>query len=111
MECFLSLGIFYYFRQAVPNKCMVTVMFHNKTSALPRLKNTVCQSTGKGVSILNVVWVKVQKFPKSCTFETPISKLAVCPLNIHNFNFNGQLSLDRLYINRKTYYNLPNSGF
>ena len=39
------------------------------------------------------------KFPKSWTFETPILKLAVCPLNIHNFNFNGQLSLPRLYIN------------
>ena len=51
------------------------------------------------------------KFPKSWTFETPILKLAVCPLNILNFNFNGQLFLDRLYINRKTYYNLPNSGF
>ena len=25
------------------------------------------------------------KFPKSWTFETPILKLAVCPLNIHNF--------------------------
>ena len=50
------------------------------------------------------------KFPKSCTFETPILKLAVCPLNIHNFNFNGQVSLDRLYINRKTYYNPPNSA-
>ena len=27
------------------------------------------------------------KFPKSLTFETPILKLAVCPLNIHNFKF------------------------
>ena len=26
------------------------------------------------------------KFPKSWTFGTPILKLAVCPLNIHNFN-------------------------
>ena len=51
------------------------------------------------------------KFSKSCTFETPILKLAVCPLNIHNFNFNGKLSLDRLYMNRKIYYNLPNSAF
>ena len=31
--------------------------------------------------------VKIQKFPKSLTFETPILKLAVCPLNIHNFKF------------------------
>ena len=50
------------------------------------------------------------KFPKSRTFETPILKLAVCPLNIHNFNFDGQLSLDRLYINKKPYFNLPNSA-
>ena len=27
------------------------------------------------------------KFLKSWTFETPILKLAVCPLNIHNFKF------------------------
>ena len=47
-------------------------------------------------------WVKVQNF------QNPE---AVCPLNIHNFNFNGQLSFDRPYINRKTYYNLPNSVF
>ena len=26
-------------------------------------------------------------------------------------NFDGQLSLDKLYINRKTYYNPPNSAF
>ena len=51
------------------------------------------------------------KFPKSWTFETPILKLAVGPLNIHNFNFNGQLSFDRLYKNRKTYHYLPNSVF
>ena len=47
------------------------------------------------------------KFPKSWTLETSILKFAVCPLIIHNF----QLPLDRLYINRKTYYNLPNSAF
>ena len=34
--------------------------------------------------------------------KSKLLKLAVCPLNIHNFNFNGQLSLDRLYILRKT---------
>ena len=50
------------------------------------------------------------KFPKSLTFKTPIFKFAVCPLNVQNFNFNGQLSLDRLSINRKIYYNLPNSA-
>ena len=27
------------------------------------------------------------KFPKSWTFQTPILKLAICPLNIHNFKF------------------------
>ena len=27
------------------------------------------------------------KFPKSWTFETPVLKLAVCPLNIHNLKF------------------------
>ena len=27
------------------------------------------------------------KFQKSLTFETPILKLAVCPLNIHNLKF------------------------
>ena len=49
---------------------------------------------------------------KVLNFQNPeLLKLAVCPLNIHNFNFNGQLSLDRLYISRKTYYNLPNSAF
>ena len=55
---------------------------------------------------------ETSKLPKSWFFETSILKLAaVCPLNIHNFNFNGHLSLDRLYINRKTYFNLPNSAF
>ena len=41
------------------------------------------------------------KFPKSLTFETPILKLAVYPLNTIS-SLNGQLSLDRLYNNRKT---------
>ena len=45
---------------------------------------------------------EISKFPKNGSFETPILKLAVYPLNIHNFNFNGQLSSDRLYINTKT---------
>ena len=49
------------------------------------------------------------KFPKSWIFETPILKLAVCPLNSHNSN--GQMYLDSLYIKRKTYYNLPNLAF
>ena len=50
------------------------------------------------------------KFPKSRTFETSILKLAVCPQKFSISSLNGQLSLDRLYINRKTYYRLPNSA-
>ena len=46
------------------------------------------------------------KISKILNFWRSILKLAVWPLNIHNFNFNCQLSLDRLNINRKTYYNL-----
>ena len=42
---------------------------------------------------------------------TPILKLAVCPLNIHNFKFNGQMFLDRLKINQRSYYGLLNSAF
>ena len=33
------------------------------------------------------------KFPKSLTFETPILKLAVCPLNITNFKFKWSIVL------------------
>ena len=51
------------------------------------------------------------KFPKSRTFKTPILKLAVCTLNIHNSSLNGQLPLDGHYINRKTYYYLPYYAF
>ena len=50
-------------------------------------------------------------FPKSWTFETPVLKLAVCPLNIYNFKLNDQLSLDRPNMNQRTYYNLSNSAF
>ena len=51
------------------------------------------------------------KFPKTWTFETPILKHAVCPLNIHNSSLNGQLSLQRLEINKRSYYDLHNSAF
>ena len=52
------------------------------------------------------------KFPKSWHFETPILKLAMCPLNLLTISsLNDQLSLDRLYNNRKTYHNPPNSAF
>ena len=33
------------------------------------------------------------KFPKFRTFKTPILKLAVCPLNIHNFKFKWSIVL------------------
>ena len=32
-------------------------------------------------------WVKVQNFQNPELSKTPILKLAVCPLNIHNFKF------------------------
>ena len=32
-------------------------------------------------------WVKVKNFQNLELFETQILKLAVCPLNIHNFKF------------------------
>ena len=50
------------------------------------------------------------KFPKSWTFETPILKPAVCPLNILNFKFKWLIAL-RLKINQRSYYDLSNSAF
>ena len=49
------------------------------------------------------------KFLESRTFETQILKLAVCPLNIHDFKskINGHMSLD----NQKSYYGVPSSAF
>ena len=53
------------------------------------------------------------KFPKSLIFGSPIFKLAVCPLNIHNFKF--KWSIDFRQTENKSeklsYYNLPNSAF
>ena len=51
------------------------------------------------------------KFPKSWFFKTSILKFAVCPLNIHNFKFKWSMSLDRLKINQRSCYDLPNSAF
>ena len=50
-------------------------------------------------------------FSKSRTFEIQILKLVVCLQIINNFKLNGQLSLDELKINQRSYNNLPNSAF
>ena len=56
-------------------------------------------------------WVKVQNFQNPEPFENQILKLAVC-LQISTISsLNGQLSLDKLNINQRTYKNLLNSGF
>ena len=63
-----------------------------------------------------LTWVKVQLFQNPWTqkfkyfgkFE--LSKLVVCLQIINNFNLNGQLSLDELKINQRSYNN-PNSAF
>ena len=47
---------------------------------------------------------------RSWTFKIPILKLQECPLTTHNFKFKWSI-VDRLTINQRTYYNLPNSGF
>ena len=54
---------------------------------------------------------EISKFPKFETFKTPILKLAVCPLNIHNFKFKWSIVLRQTEYNQRTYYNLPNSAF
>ena len=51
------------------------------------------------------------KFPKFRTFKIPILKLAVCPLIFTISSLNGQLSLERLEINHRGYYDLSNSAF
>ena len=38
-------------------------------------------------------WVKVQNFQNPVLSKTPILKLAVCPLNIHNFKFKWSIVL------------------
>ena len=57
---------------------------------------------------MSLTWVKVKK---SWTFKIPILKLEVCRLTTQISSLNGQLSLDRLTIYRRTYYNPPNSAF
>ena len=51
------------------------------------------------------------KFPKSWSFEIQVLKLVVCQQIINNFKLNGQMSLDRLKINHRSYYDLLNSAF
>ena len=50
-------------------------------------------------------------FTKSWTFELQILKHVVCLKIIINFMLNGQLSIDELKINQRSYNNLPNSAF
>ena len=71
-------------------------------------QNTCCEYS-KEPSRRDSYMGESSEFPKSWTFEAPILKLAVYSLNTQNFN--GQFSLNRLYINRKTYYYLPKSAF
>ena len=51
------------------------------------------------------------KFPKSLSLENQNSKLAVCLQMIKNSKFNGQIPLDKLKLNQKSYFYLQNSGF
>ena len=50
------------------------------------------------------------KFPKSwtCSSKNKNLKLAVCLQNIKTSKYNGQLPLDKLKLNQKSYYNLQN---
>ena len=57
-------------------------------------------------------WMKdSSKFPKSWTSENQNLKLAVCLQNIKNSKLNGQIPLDKLKLNQKSYYYLQNSAF
>ena len=51
------------------------------------------------------------KFPKSWTLENQNLKLAVCLQIIKKSKFNGQIPLDKLKLNQKSYYYLQNSAF
>ena len=51
------------------------------------------------------------KFQKSWTLENQNLKLAVCLQNIKNSKLNGQIPLDKLKLNQKSYYYLQNSEF
>ena len=52
----------------------------------------------------HVLMGESSKFPKSRTLENQNLKLAVCLQNIKNFKLNGQLPLDKLKLNQKSYY-------
>ena len=51
------------------------------------------------------------KLPNSITLENQNLKLDVCLQIIKNLKFNGQIPLDKLKLNQKSYYYLQNSGF
>ena len=51
------------------------------------------------------------KFQKSRTLENQNLKVAVCLQNITYSKLNGQLPLDKLKLNQKSYYYLHNSAF
>ena len=51
------------------------------------------------------------KFPKWRTLALQIFKLAGCLQILIISCFNGQMCLDNLKINQRSYYNLPNSAF
>ena len=46
------------------------------------------------------------KFPKPWTFEIQVLKLVVCQRIINNIKLNGQMPIDRLKINQRSYYGL-----
>ena len=51
------------------------------------------------------------KFPKSWTLENQNLKLAVYLQVVKNSKFNGQIPLDKLKLNQKSYYYLQNTAF
>ena len=52
---------------------------------------------------------KSSKFPKSWTLDNQNLKLAVCFQFIKKSKLNGQIPLDKLKLNQKSYYYLQNS--
>ena len=59
---------------------------------------------------LTHTWVN-SKFPKSWTLENQNLKLAVCLQIIKNSKFKGQIPLNKLKLNQKSYYYLQISAF
>ena len=60
-------------------------------------------ASDKSLQCLTESWVKVQFFQNPELLKLQSSTCSIpTSLNIHKFNFNGQLSLNRLYINRKS---------